>query len=191
MSDGSTDDGRQVLGVVGTGAGGLEELRTGLVVPALDRGWRVAVTLTPTAYEWLRAVGELELLEELTGLPVRSTPRLPGEARPHPPVDCCVVAPASANTVAKLALSVSDNQALTQVHEAIGTLDVGVVLFPRINAAHARHPAWKQHVAALESAGVHVVQGNDVWPLYESREGAGGRPLPWDAILNTAATAMA
>lgn len=182
----STDDRRKVLGVVGTGAGGLEELRTGLVAPALDRGWTVAVTLTPTADEWLRATGELVLLEELTGLPVRSTPRLPGEERPHPPVDCYAVAPASVNTVAKLALSVSDNQALTQVNEAIGTLDVGVVVFPRINAAHARHPAWKQHVAALESAGVHVVQGNDVWPLYEPREGAGGRSLPWEAILNTA-----
>lgn len=150
-------NGQKVLGVVGTAAGGLEELRTGLVAPAIDQGWQVAVTLTPTAAHWLRIADETERLAELTGLPVRHEPRLPAEARPHPSVDCYVVAPASVNTLAKLALSISDNQALTQVNEGIGTLGVGVVVFPRIDAAHARHPAWTSHVTALESAGVRVV----------------------------------
>lgn len=40
---------RGVLGVVGSAAGGVEVLRTGLVEPAMVRGWQVAVTLTPTA----------------------------------------------------------------------------------------------------------------------------------------------
>lgn len=82
----------KVLGVVGSSAGGIEELRTGLVIPALERGWTVAVTLTPTAGQWLRASGETAQLEGLTGLPVRSASRLPGDSRPHPPVDCYVVA---------------------------------------------------------------------------------------------------
>ncbi len=174
---------RGVLGVVGTGAGGVETLRTGLVEPAIERGWQVAVTLTPTAGHWLRVSGEAERLEKLTGLPVRAEPRLPGEARPHPQVDCYVVAPASANTVAKLALGIADNQALTQVGEAVGTLGVPVVVFPRVNAAHARHPAWKRHIAALREADVHLVDGTDVWPLYEPREAPGGRALPWGAVL--------
>ncbi|MGW0559948.1 flavoprotein [Streptomyces sp. NPDC003016] len=174
---------RGVLGVVGTGAGGVESLRTGLVGPAVQRGWRVAVTLTPTAGEWLRSIGEAEELEKLTGLPVRDTPRLPGETRPHPPVDCFVVAPASANTVAKLAAGIADNQALTQVGEAIGILDLPVIVFPRVNAAHARHPAWRRHIETLREADVRLVYGPDVWPLYEPREGAPGRGLPWDAVL--------
>ncbi|MFD9331744.1 hypothetical protein [Streptomyces sp. NPDC060065] len=41
-----------------------------------------------------------------------------------------MVAPASANMVAKLALVLIDNPALTQVGEAIGTLDLPVVAFP-------------------------------------------------------------
>ncbi|WP_319122601.1 flavoprotein [Streptomyces europaeiscabiei] len=176
---------RGVLGVVGSAAGGLEVLRTGLVEPAMDRGWQVAVTLTPTAGEWLRMTGEAERLEKLTGLPVRDAPRLPGEARPHPPVDCYVVAPASANTVAKLASGVMDNQALTQVGEAIGTLDLPVVVFPRVNAAHARHPAWQRHIDALQAGGVHLVYGPDVWPLYEPREAPARRELPWRAVLDT------
>lgn len=172
-----------VLGVVGTSAGGVEALRTGLVEPALARGWQVAVTLTPTAGRWLRMSGEADRLEKLTGLPVRDEPRLPSEASPHPNVDCYVVAPASANTVAKLATGIADNQALTQVGEAIGTLGLPVVIFPRVNAAHARHPAWRRHIAALREADVHLVYGPDVWPLHEPRTATAGRDLPWAAVL--------
>jgi Flavoprotein len=180
----SVEKRRGVLGVAGTSAGGVEALRTGLVEPALARGWQVAVTLTPMAGRWLRAIGEVDRLEKATGWPVRDEPRLPGEARPHPPVDCYVVAPASANTVAKLAAGIADNQVLTQVGEAIGTLDLPVVVFPRVNAAHARHPAWKRHIAALREADVRLVYGPDVWPLSEPREAPPGRELPWQAVLD-------
>ena len=175
---------RGVLGVVGSAAGGVESLRTGLVEPAMERGWQAAVTLTPTAGIWLRMSGETERLEKLTGLPVRDEPRLPGEARPHPAVDCYVVAPASANMVAKLASGLMDNQALTQVGEAIGTVGLPVVVFPRVNAAHVRHPAWQRHVEALQEAGVRLVYGPDVWPLYEPRDAPPGRELPWAAVLD-------
>ncbi len=181
---------RGVLGVVGSAAGGVEALRTGLVGPAMERGWQVAVTLTPTAGNWLRMSGEVERLEKLTGLLVRDEPRLPGDVRPHPPVDCYVVAPASANMVAKLAMGIADNQALTQVAEAIGTLGLPVVVFPRVNAAHARHPAWGRHLEALREAQVHLVYGPDVWPLYEPREAPSGRELPWTAVLDAVDRAM-
>lgn len=179
---------RGVLGVVGSAAGGVEALRTELVEPAMERGWRVAVTLTPNAGRWLRMNGEAERLEELTGLPVRDEPRFPGDERPHPPVDCYVVAPASANTVAKLAMGLMDNQALTQVGEAIGTIGLPVVVFPRVNAAHARHPAWDGHIEALRAGGVRLVYGADVWPLFEPREASSGRGLPWGAVLDAVDT---
>ncbi|MFJ7305516.1 flavoprotein [Streptomyces sp. NPDC099088] len=175
---------RGVLGVVGSAAGGVESLRTGLVEPAMERGWQVAVTLTPTAGIWLRMSGETERLEKLTRLPVRDKARLPDEARPHPAVGCYVLAPASANMVAKLASGLMDNQALTQVGEAIGTVGLPVVVFPRVNAAHVRHPAWQRHIEALREAGVRLVYGPDVWPLYEPREAPRGRELPWAAVLD-------
>ncbi|HET6860120.1 MAG TPA: flavoprotein [Streptomyces sp.] len=180
---------RRVLAVVGSAADGVEQLRTGLVEPALERGWQVAVTLTPTAGRWLRGTGEFERLEKLTGLPVRDEPRLPSEARPHPYADCFVVAPATANTTAKLACGFADNQALTQVSEAIGTLGVPVIVFPRINAAHARHPAWPGHIAALQHAGVHLIQGPDIWPLHEPRRAPASQQTPWPTILATLDTA--
>lgn len=174
------------LGIIGSGAGGVEQLRTGLVEPAIARGWRVGVTLTPTAATWLEPHGEVRKLEEATGLPVRVRPRMPHETSPHPLVDCYIVAPASANMVAKLALGIMDNQALTSACEAIGGQAVPVVVFPRVNAAHARHPAWPGHISTLRSAGVHLVYGEDVWPLYEPRSAPPERPLPWSSILDTA-----
>lgn len=179
----------RVLGLVATGAGGAEDLLPNLILPAQDAGWTVAVTLTPTAGRWLRDSGMAARIEDATGWPVRVEPRGPTERSPHPPVDCYLVAPASANSVAKLALGVADNQALTQVHEAIGTHDLPVVIFPRVNAAHARHPAWAGHIATLRQAGVHVVYGDDVWPLHEPRSEP-GRQLPWSAILDAINTAV-
>lgn len=181
---------RGALGLIGASAGGIEKLRTGLVEPAIERGWQVGVTLTPTAATWLEDLGEIALLEKDTGLPVRGSPRLPREPSPHPAPDCYVVAPATANTVAKMALGIADNQALTQVNEAIGTRGLPVVAFPRINAAHARQPAWAGHLEALRAAGVWLVEGDEVWPLYEPRQAPPGRELPWAEILDTAATAV-
>ncbi|MGW3828283.1 flavoprotein [Streptomyces sp. NPDC005071] len=162
-----------------------ETLRTGLVEPAIALGLQAAVTLTPNAGRWLRANGELDQLEALTRLPVRGAPRLPTEPRPHPVADCYVGAPASANYAAKLAMGIVDNQALTQASEALGTIGVPVVVFPRVNAAHARHPAWQGHIEALRKANVDLVYGSDVWPLYEPREGPVVRELPWPTIMKS------
>lgn len=93
--------------------------------------------------------------------------------------------------VAKIAAGIADNQALTQVCEALGTLGLPVVLFPRVNAAHARHPAWERHLSALREAQVHLVYGPDVWPLYEPREGPADRAIPWAAVLDATDRALA
>ncbi|WP_092625587.1 flavoprotein [Jiangella sp. DSM 45060] len=169
------------LGLVACAAGGVEDLRHHLIEPLRAAGWTVAVTLTPTAASWLRESGEIDRIEAATALPVRSEPRLPWEVSPHPPVDCYAVVPATANTVAKLALGIADNQGLTQVGEALGTGHPPVVIFPRVNAAHAAHPAWEAHLATLRRAGAHLVYGDDVWPLHRPRS-APGRRLPWRAI---------
>lgn len=176
------------LGLVGTAAGGLEIVRERLIEPMVGDGWTVAVTLTPTAATWLRELGELERIETITGLPVRHEPRLPGEVSPHPPLDCIAVVPATANTIAKLALGIADNQALTQTCEAIGAGQLPIVVFPRVNAAHAGQSASDQHMAALSKAGVRLVYGDDVWPLHQPRS-APNRDLPWVAIRGAIETA--
>lgn len=173
----------RVVGLVVCAAGGLLAVRTGFVEPALRRGWRVAVTATPTAARWLADGGESARIEQATGLPVRHRPRRADEPSPHPPVAGWAVAPATANTVAKLALGIADNQALSAVGEALGDPRTPIVVFPRINAAHARHPAWAGHLSALRTARVEIVDG-DLWPLHEPGSAPPDRDLPWAAILD-------
>lgn len=168
------------IGVVAASAGGVEHLRQRLIAPLVDRGHRAAVTLTPTAARWMQAIDEVKPIADLTELPVRSDARLPGESGQHPKIDVYVAAPFTATSTAKLALGIGDNQALTVLCESITT--VPMIVFPRINAAHARQPAWYEHLARLRSVGVHLVYGADVWPLAEPRAG-GQRDLPWTAIL--------
>ena len=55
-----------------------------------------------------------------------------------------------------------------------------MIIFPRINAAHARQPAWSSHLDALRSAGVELIYGDHVWPART----AGPRELPWGEILS-------
>ena len=45
-------DTTRTLALIGSAAGGVEHIRAELVEPALSRGWRVAVTLTPTAVSY-------------------------------------------------------------------------------------------------------------------------------------------
>ncbi len=181
---------RPVLGLLVSAAGGAERIRPMLVEPAIEAGWNVVVTLSPAAATWFTD-DELDTLAEVTGNVVRSQPRMPGEGSPHPAVDVYAVIPASANTVAKLALGLADNQLLTTGCEAIGTQTLPVVVFPRINAAHARQPMWEHHIAALHKAGVHLVYGDDVWPLHEPRNAPPGKDLPWPALLQAANNAYA
>lgn len=156
--------------LVASSAGGVtERLRPELVEPALRRGWRVAITLTPTAALWLAAAGELDRLRTLTDLPVRSVGRMPGERSPYSLADAYLFAPATATSIAKLALGIGDNQALTQLCEAVGA-DVPVVVHPQAGAAQRAHPAFASHLDVLRSAGVLIEDGpaDEPWePLLE------------------------
>ncbi|MDT7787690.1 MAG: hypothetical protein QOF58_6109 [Pseudonocardiales bacterium] len=149
---------RGLLGLVASGCGGVESwFRTGLAEPAGQRGWRLAITLTPAVVPWFEEAGELEKLQELTDLPIRWEPRLPSRPKPYPKPDAFIFAPASANSVAKLALGIGDNQALTALNEAIGVESCKVVVMPQASADKRRHPMWDTHLKTLTGAGVVVV----------------------------------
>jgi hypothetical protein len=155
----------RLLCLVASGGGGVERrLRTELAEPAIRRGWRLAVTLTPTAAHWLDLAGELDRLRELTDLPVRSQARVPGQPSPYGIADSYLFVPATANSIAKLALGISDSQALTQLCEAVGAPGVPVVLRPQAGDAQRGHPAFAGHLATLRAAGVHIADAEPTAP---------------------------
>jgi hypothetical protein len=161
----------RTLGLVASAGGGMDaRLRMELAVPAVRRGWRLAVTVTPTAARWLAEAGELDRLQALTSLPVRSTTRLPSEPKPYPMPDAFLFVPATANSLAKLALGIADNQALTALGEAVGAPEVPIVVRPQADDNQRRHPAWAGHLETLRAAGVRIADG----PTEE----------PWEPLLD-------
>jgi Flavoprotein len=164
-----------VLGLVASSCGGLDtRFRTELAEPAAARGWRLAITLTPTAARWLAGANEIGRVQALTDLPVRSEQRLPWQPRPHPDPGVFIFAPATANSVAKLALGVADNQALTVLGDALGDPAVTIAVGYLVRDARSAHPAWQRHLDALSSAGVRLVALGGPWT--DALDALPGRP---------------
>lgn len=169
-----------MLYVVTCAAGPARDVHV-LVELALAQGWDVCCIVTPSARNFV----DLGRLEELTGHPVRSEYKKPDEPDVLPPPDAIVVAPASFNTINKWAAGISDTLALGLITEAIGK-GLPIVTVPAINAAQAQHPAWARSVEVLQSAGVRVLHGDDVYALHPPGEGAQYLHLfPWQLALRT------
>ena len=115
-------------------------------------GWDVCVVATPLATRFI----DLESLAELAGRPVRNDFRLPGEPDVFPPANAIAVAPATFNTVNKLAAGIADTLALGLVCEYLA-LAVPIVLAPNVSPPLARHPQYRPSIATLRNWGVLVL----------------------------------
>jgi hypothetical protein len=93
-----------------------------------------------------------------------------------------VVAPATFNTVNKLAAGISDTLALGLLNEAVGT-GLPVIAMPFPNQMLARHPAFVTSIATLRSWGVRVIFDPERYPLPVPNQGESGSTLfPWAAV---------
>lgn len=156
-----------------------------LVSLAQDDGWQVYVIATPAA----RAFIDERALAEQTGRPVLVDYRSPKEPRRAPPADAIIVAPATFNTINKLAAGIADNYALATLAECIGA-GVPVVVLPFINSALAGRAPLRAAVRALRDEGVRVLLGPDGYEPHPPR--AGGDHMsafPWALALTTVSTA--
>lgn len=171
----STSSERPVLYVIACGGSPASEL-PGFVTQALELGWDVCVIATPSGLKFIDAAG----LAELTGHPVRSEYKQPDEPDVLPPADAFVVAPATFNTVNKLAAGISDTLALGLLNEGLGA-GKPVVVAPYPNRALARHPVFDASLATLRSWGFLVVFDPDRLPGPD--DDAGSPLFPWTAVV--------
>lgn len=137
------------------------------------------VTATPSAMEFI----EPQPLGSLTGYPVRSTYRSsPGTGRSLPATDAVVIAPATYNSINKIALGLADNYAMTSVAELIGR-QVPTVVVPFVNTALAARAPFRHAVASLRDEGVRVLlDADDLWEPHPPGSGNEQRkafPGPW------------
>ncbi|KOG89590.1 flavoprotein [Streptomyces varsoviensis] len=150
---------------------------------AQGQGWEVCLGLTPTAARWLE--GQLPELAELTGYPVRSQYKIPGEPDVWPSADVAAVAPATFNTINQWALGLTNHFVVGFVVEAIGK-GIPLVTMPCVNKAFAQHPQFQRSVDVLRGAGVSVLYGEDG---FVPNEPGKGQPenFPWGLALSEAA----
>ncbi|HYU65945.1 MAG TPA: flavoprotein [Jatrophihabitantaceae bacterium] len=173
----------RMLYIVVCGAGPASDVGR-LVLAAQYRGWQVNIIATPAALDFVNVVE----LEKLTSNPVRSEYRKPGVAggRSLPAADAIICAPATYNTINKLALGVSDTYALGILAESIG-MGIPTVALPFVNTALASRAPFQQAVKALRGEGVRVLLGPG--ELEPHPPGTGGERIaafPWDLALDEA-----
>ncbi|MGH3164665.1 MAG: flavoprotein [Trebonia sp.] len=154
----------RVLTVIVCGAGPASEVGR-LVGLAQEHGWTVQVVATPAALDFI----DVPAIEALTGSPVRSQYRKPGEPRSRP-ADAIIVAPATYNTINKWAQGISDTYALG-IFAEITALSVPIVVLPFVNSALAARAPFRRSVADLGREGVHILLGSSGVEPHEPHTG--------------------
>ncbi len=158
---------------------------TQLISAAQKHSWTIAVTATPNSIDFI----DVPAIEELTGAAVRSSYRVSsGDRRSLPAADALVIAPATYNSINKIALGLADNYAMTSVAELIGR-QVPTVIVPFVNAALAARSPFRRAVASLRDEGVRVLLGpEDQWEPHPTGSGKDRqRAFPWTTAFETAA----
>jgi phosphopantothenoylcysteine synthetase/decarboxylase len=168
----------RVLTVIVCGAGPAPEVGQ-LVKLAQEHGWTVQVVATPAALDFL----DVPAIEALTGSPVRSHYRKPGEPRSRP-ADAIIVAPATYNTINKWAQGISDTYALGILAETTA-LEVPIVVLPFVNSALSVRPPFRRSVEDLRREGVHILIGPGGIEPHEPHSGSMQiASYPWQLALS-------
>lgn len=87
-----------------------------LVTHCHHGGWRVLIHATPHGARFL----DLTALEQLTGQPVRTDYRMPGESSTLPPAAAILACPLTFNSTNKFAHGHADNFAISLLRHASG-----------------------------------------------------------------------
>ncbi|KAB2339225.1 flavoprotein [Actinomadura rudentiformis] len=172
-------DGRRILYVIVCGAGPAPQVDR-LVRSAHGRGWGVCVVPTPAAVDFV----DVAMLEALTGYPVHSRYRRPGESGRLPKADAIIVAPATYNTINKWTHGIADNYALGLLAELV-PLGVRTAVLPFVNSALAANPVFMRSIGELRAMGVRVLFGPGEFEPHPP--GTGGTRLdayPWESVLD-------
>ncbi|MGW1124824.1 flavoprotein [Streptomyces sp. NPDC002526] len=147
---------RPVVHLVGCGSRPTGELPA-FATALEDAGWAPYLVPTPVGLRFLDA-GQAVHSE--------SDPDAPVEL---PQADAVVVAPATYNTVVKLAAGIADTLALSVAADAIGG-GAPVIVVPWTNDRLAAHPVFAPAVETLRRWGVRVLPADQA------------EPFPWAAV---------
>jgi Flavoprotein len=151
-----------------------------LVALAQADGWDVCAVVSPDGRKFV----DTPALAALTGHPVRSAYKNPGDVDVLPDADAMIVAPATVNTINKWALGIADTLPLGLLIEGLGK-GLPIVAVPYTNAAMANHPAFAESIGKLRRWGVRVLYDDGVIKFHPPGAGeAIAHEFPWHAALD-------
>jgi phosphopantothenoylcysteine synthetase/decarboxylase len=152
---------QRVLYLVTSGAPAPEGIPE-LVKLCHQAGWQVLVFATPLGVRFL----DLAAVEQLTGQPVRTDYRMPGESKTLPPAEAVLACPLTFNSTNKFAHGHADNFVIGLLCELAGSA-VSTIVVPHCKPQLAIHPAFSASLATLRDMGVTVIFDPDA--PYERR----------------------
>jgi len=161
---------KQILLIIGGGIAAYKCLD--LIRRLRERGLAVRTVMTRSATEFITplSVGALTNDRVFTDLFDLNDEREIGHIRLSREADLLVVAPATANLLAKMAGGHADDLAST----VLMATDKPVLVAPAMNPRMWLHPATQRNVARLETDGVHLV-GPEIGEMAERDEVGPGR----------------
>lgn len=160
-------------------SGGIAAYKSAYLVRLMKKeGLEVKVVMTPSAGEFIGAV----TLSTLSGNPVVSEIQMNGEWNDHVQLglwaDLMIVAPATANTIAKMANGICDNM----LQAVYLSARCPVLVAPAMDLDMYAHPATKRNISILEGDGVQFI-GPENGELASGLVGKGRMSEPED-IMN-------
>ncbi|KAF7326809.1 Flavoprotein [Mycena sanguinolenta] len=166
------------------GAGPLKDV-TELISQVLARGWNVQAMATPSAVDIGLDIGAVR---EQTGRLVVTSPAVPRIAITP---DVIVVAPATVNTITKLALDIRDTYPATVLGQAVAAC-IPMVILPSIKKVDLDRAIFRMHVQSLRGEGVHLLLGgsNGIHPTNDSTKNGPLPPFPWHLAVSATATCL-
>jgi len=174
--------GRRVLLIIGGGIAAYKSLD--LIRRLRDAGSQVRCVMTAGAQEFVTPLAAAALSGEktFTDLFDRADEAAIGHIRLARDADCVVVAPATANLMARMAQGHADDLATT----VLLATRLPVLIAPAMNPAMWAHPATQRNLATLKRDGVRTV-GPDSGPMAEPETGAGRMAEPMAIVAATQA----
>lgn len=149
---------RPVLHLVGCGSRPTSDLPE-FAATLRAAGWDSYVITSPTGRRFL----DIDKDEQHLGRAVRweFDPDDPAEL---PPAQAVAVAPATFNTITKLAAGIADTLALAVAAEALGA-GLPVIVVPWTNTSLAGHPQYGRSVQILREWGVQILAAEQSQPF--------------------------
>ncbi|HMB12038.1 bifunctional phosphopantothenoylcysteine decarboxylase/phosphopantothenate--cysteine ligase CoaBC [Saliniramus sp.] len=174
--------GRRVLLIIGGGIAAYKSLD--LIRRLRDAGSQVRCVMTAGAQEFVTPLAAAALSGEktYTDLFDRADEAAIGHIRLARDADCVVVAPATANLMARMAQGHADDLATT----VLLATRLPVLIAPAMNPAMWSHPATQRNLATLTGDGVRTV-GPGSGPMAEPETGAGRMAEPMAIVAATQA----